>query len=519
MSIWRRIAVLAVAFVLACSTALAEEKTEKPASLDLSPSSIAGRTVTGDEPVYFLVRLKAGSQELSDITLSTFSNDGLEAKPEPDSSAKVASLPVGAEQTWKVKVTPVKPGVFTPGTLSVQVAVAYREGDKKLQRNQFQALTITAPGAVTVANLADIDFKGTLTALSEQRPGQLFVTITNKSAQPLEVTNIQVNAPRFITAKPDFKPLQLPFGGVQVVPIAITVADQIVPGQYPLVVVASLKTPSGLSGSAVKAQDVDIAVLGESDILSKIGAPSLLFLPGVLFLLAWQLLWSLNKDKAQRQGYWLVPTAGGFWVVAVALALAAAYAYPWIMQHAFHRPRNYLVAYGFVDYALAFAMSIGAAAVLYPIWLLMKWLKAQYVAWRLRETTPAVTDRPIDIIGKLGRNGQAVTLPRAHPAGGANNEVVYILETWSKSPSIWVVPPARLEDGPQADANSRNVSQNIAAGGIIDAAELHRLLQDGIEAQWWTLTWQAVAGVTTPRSVAETAWTKLPAPGGFIRGP
>jgi hypothetical protein len=379
MSIGRRLAGLTAGLVLAWSTALAEDKpAEKPATLDLSPASIAGRTVSDDEPAYFVVRLKAGSENLSGVTLSTFSNDGIEAQPEPASAGTAISLPANAEQTWRLKVTPAKRGVFAPGSLSVQVTVAYKEGGKALQRYLFQALTITAPGAVTVANLADIDFKGSLEALSNQRGRQLFVTITNKSGQPLDVTDIKVSTPGFITATPEKTQLKLPYGGTEVVPITIKVQDAIVPGKYPLVVVASLRAQGGLPGSVVKAQDVDIAVLGESDILAKLGAPSLLFLPGVLFLLAWQLLWSLDKEQAERDKYRLPPTSGGFWVVAVALALLSAYLYPRVVEHTIHEKRDYLVAYGLKDYALVFALSIGAAVVLYPVWLAMKWLKAAY---------------------------------------------------------------------------------------------------------------------------------------------
>jgi hypothetical protein len=508
--------------------AQAEDKQEKPASLDLSPPSVAGRTVSDDEPVYFLVRLKAGSQDLSDITLSTFSNDGVAATVEPDTPASVAALPANAEQTWKIKVAPAKRGVFSPAALNVQVAVGYREGkDKPLQRYQFQTLSITAPGAVTVTPLAEIEFKGTLEALSHQRPGRLFVAIANKSSEALDVTDIKVSTSSYIKATPDKTQLKLPYGSAEAVPVSIEVGDQIVPGKYPLVVVATLRTPAGLPGSVVKAQDVDIAVLGEADILSKIGAPSLLFLPGVLFLLTWQLLWSIGKTDDERKAYSLTVTTGGFWVIAVALSLVVArlypwvagYAYPWIAPGATGKRRDYLEAYGFYDYALLFALSIAAATVLHLAWLGIQKLQALHAAWVVRRNTPAATDQPIDIVRKLARLGQTVLLPRAHPSAGNANDIVYILDSWRNPPSVWVIPPARLDDGPQADANSRNLADDIQVGRIVEAARLHRLLVVGIESQWWTLQWQATVGISAPRNVAASSWTELPAAGDFIRGP
>ena len=152
--------------------------------------------------------------------------------------------------------------------------------------------------------------------------------MTNKYSQGLEVTDIKISTPRFITAAVAPTRLQIPYGEAGVVAVDVIVAKQIVPGKYPIVVVASLKTANGLSGSVVKSQEIDIGVLGESDLLSKIGAPSMLFLPGVLFLLAWQLLWSIGKTAAERTAYSLPPTVGGFWVVAVAIAFIVARLYP-----------------------------------------------------------------------------------------------------------------------------------------------------------------------------------------------
>lgn len=519
MSIWRRAASLVLACILPLLSAQAEDKPAVPAALDLSPATIAGRTVSDEEPVFFLARLKAGSQELSGITLSAFSNDGIEAVPESPAAASVATLPANAEQVWKLKVTPAKRGAVPPGALSVNVSVAFKEGkEAPLPRNLFQALSITAPGAVTLPALADIDFKGSLEALSYQRPKQLFVTVTNKYSLALEITDIKVSTPRFITATPAVTHLQIPYGQAGVVAVDVKVDEQIVPGKYPLVVVASLRTANGLLGTAVKSQDADIGVLGESDLLSKLGAPSMLFLPGVLFLLAWQLLWSIGKDAAQRQAYSLTPTTGGFWVAAVAIAFIVARIYPWTALAVTGKRRDYLVAYGFDDYGYLFALVIGSATALYLLWLLALWLKAQYAALITRLNTPTGQDQPIDIIDKLGRLGLTEDLPQAHAAAGNAAETLFILDAWRDPPSIWIVPPAVLADGPQADADSRNLLQDIDVGRIREARRLAPLLRQGIDAGWWTLRWRTVAGIDFPRKVVAASWTEVAPAGRFIRG-
>ncbi len=523
MSIWRRVASLGIACALPLVAAQADETA---ATLEVNPATIAGRTVSDQEPVFFQVRLKAGSQELKDITLSAFSNDGIEAKVEPPDSATVAALPAKAEQFWKLKVTPAKPGVVAPGALSVNVSVAFKEGQgTPLQRYLFGTLSITAPGAITVPALAEIDFKGSLDALSHQRPGQLFVTVVNKYAQAVDVTDIKVSTPKFIIATPATTRLQIPYGETGVVAVTVKIADQIVPGKYPVVVVASLKTANGLTGTAVKSQDADIGVLGESDLLSKLGAPSMLFLPGVLFLLAWQLLWSIGKKTAaERQDYLLTPTTGGFWVIAVAIAFVVARAYPWITEvgcklmrgyfgiarDATCPKRDYLVAYGFDDYAYLFALVIVSAVALYLAWRGLNWLRA----WL---NMPAARDRPVNIVRKLGRLNLTVQLPRAHPTAGGAGDIVYILDAWRESSLIWIVPPAVLTDGAQADDLSRNLMQDIVVGRIPEARRLAPLLQQGLDAGWWQFEWAPVAGIEFPRKVTATGWTELPQAGRVIR--
>ena len=518
MSIWRRELSLVVACVLPLVAARAEDKPPAAATLDLNPATVAGRAVTDGEPVFFQVRLKAGSQELKDIRLSAFSNDGVEATPDSSTPATVPALAATAEQLWILKVTPAKTGVVPVGALSVNVSVAFKEGtETPLQRHLFQALSITAPGAVTAPALADIDFKGSTEPLSSQRPGRLFITVVNKYSQVLEVTDIKISTPRFITAATAPTRLQIPYGEAGVVAVDMVVAKQIVPGKYPIVVVASLKTANGLSGSAVRSQDVDIGVLGESDLLGKIGAPSMLFLPGVLFLLAWQLLWSIGKTADERAAYPLAPTVGGFWVAAVAIALLVARLYPSIALAVTGEPRDYLVAYGFDDYAYLFALVIASATALYLARLGLLWLARQHKAFMIRRNTPSAQDRPIHILQKLGRLGLTVDLPRAHPSAGAAGDVVHILDAWREPTLIWIVPPAVLADGPQADAHSRNLLQDIGAGRIREARRLAPLLRNGLDAGWWTLDWRPVAGVDLPRKVPAASWTEIAPTGRFIR--
>ena len=374
-------------------------------------------------------------------------------------------------------------------------------------RYLFQTVKITSPAAAAIPALAEIDIKGVAESVSHERPGQMFVIVTNKHSQALSVTDIHVDSSRFLTPKgPGVKELQDPLvskvglGEVKVFPFTMTPADQIVPGKYPVVVVVSYRSPDGSSGAVAKAQDIELTVLGESDLLSKLGVPSLLFLPGVLFLLSWQLLWSYGKDKTARDAYSMTPTAGAFWVIAVLISLISAFAYPWIMR-LFGQKRDYLGAYGLQDYIYVFTGAIVAASVFFGLVALCR-------AGIVFFFSPNENDRPIDILRKLGYLRETIT---CHLAGPANNaaQQVYVLEPWGQGAFLWVIPRAQLAVQDHAPAAALDLVQQIANGEITGARTLARRLKQGIDKGWWTFGWGALGTITGPRRVAVANWPVL----------
>jgi hypothetical protein len=128
----------------------------EPPTLDLNPASIDGRIVSSTEPIYVQVRLKAGAQDLTDIVLSSFSNDGVTATVEgAASSANLAQLPATAEHVWTLKLVPSKSDALPPAALNVNVGVTFKEGkEPPRQRYLFQTIKITAPTATTPPTLS-----------------------------------------------------------------------------------------------------------------------------------------------------------------------------------------------------------------------------------------------------------------------------------------------------------------------------------------------------------------------------
>ncbi len=508
-------------------------------SLDVNPSTVEGRTLSLADPIFVQVRLKAGEYDLADIALSTFSNDDIATTVEgAPSAAQVAQLPSNAEHAWMLRLVPAKGNALEPAARTVNITVAFKEGKdpsrQTLQQHYLsQTIKIAAPPAVTTPTLADIDIKGSLDSLSHERPGRLFVIVTNKYSEGLHLTDAQIYGPKFISIEgPGAKEFQSPalselsYGGTRVLAYDVRAPDQVVPGKYPVVVVVSMAALDGVTASIAKTQDIELAVLGESDLLNKIGAPSLLFLPGVLFLLSWQLLWSFGKGPQQRQTYSMTPTGGTFWVVAVAISLIFAFVYPRIVLLIAKEHRDYLAGYGLKDFLYVFSLTIVSACAIYVFWLFLQWLAGRYHVWLLWRTTPSADDQPLTILRKLGRLRRGTVLRQAHAADGNADQRVLILEPWREPAYLWVVPPATLQLTAQAPALALNYAQEIQNGQITDARQIVRQVKKGMRwwrrlagRQWWSIAWRPVGNVARPRKGRIAEWTELQSEGRLVEVP
>lgn len=496
-------------------------------TLEFNPATVDGRIVSSAEPVHAQVRLKALTQDLSDISLSAFSNEAVTVTivGEP-SAARLSSLAANAEHAWTLRIEP-KGAAFTSGAISVNVTAAFKQGrDEPRQRYAAQTLKITAPAAATIPALIDFEIKGSLQALSHERKGRLFVVVTNKHSQAVRVTDINLPEPPYIKfgkPEPDFKDERfsgVPYGEARVFSYEVIASDQVVPGKYPAIVTVSAGVPNGISGAVVKMQEVELTVLGESDLLSKIGAPSLLFLPGVLFLLAWQILWSFRKTAAERDEYKMTPTSGSFWVIAVVISLGfGAWIYPWAVQLVFRKKRDYLVAYGLMDFIYIFTLTLAAACAIYLLWLVLLWALAQIKAWIVYFNTPNETDLPLAILKKLGRLRGDTRFRQAHPAGGNAAHLALILEPWREPAFLWLTPPAVLRETDAATADALNFIQQLATGEITSASVLAKRLGEGLKNGWWTLGWEPVGNLRHPRKQPITGWTEVPAEDLLVRTP
>ena len=113
-------------------------------------------------------------------------------------------------------------------------------------------------------------------------------------------------------------------------------------------------------------QKIKLGILGESAILTLLGVPSLLVLPGFLVTVTFISLWKLKPAKKIVFNV----KEPEFWLIAISLSLIMILIYPPITAlltkwQLITGPRNYLAGYGVVDIVILWIVSILIGLVFY----------------------------------------------------------------------------------------------------------------------------------------------------------
>ena len=224
---------------------------------------------------------------LQNVHLSWFNDRGVKVvlgKP-----ASVSTLAPTGQFTWVVQLE--QQPVNGPLTNSIQFRVDYTrpvQGQPgAMQGVAFAALSVQSVKPQAVEQVADIQVVTSLSSLNEQQPGDVYLLITNKTNFPIEITQINPQEPDFIKLVPDFRifdknifdktgilqPKQkLTVDPLQVISVAIhvTASGPVQPGQQLMVFQVTFKWGDAgqMTGSLVATQQVNVGILGVSEILS-----------------------------------------------------------------------------------------------------------------------------------------------------------------------------------------------------------------------------------------------------------
>ena len=281
-------------------------------ALSVYPASV---TLSPDEHSSIIVEFSATCEPLENVSVALYPNGSFTDKlvqPFP------AELKVGQVGTSIVMLTGGELGLLS-GSLTVLVTAT--EGNPPLP--------VAASASVTVAERsADLSPLGTLTlpatpsSIDDQHPGVVVARVTNTSDTPIAVDSLGATSTDSITVTADkpFKKFTISPGESQDVDFTAKTSPNFQEGSHVVSFQALVSTSDGARSQVlVSDKSVTVAVFGEAQITSAVGAVSFLFVPGLLILVVFKLLWEQYSPRHTLS--WLGGTNPEFWVAVITLSL------------------------------------------------------------------------------------------------------------------------------------------------------------------------------------------------------
>jgi hypothetical protein len=293
-------------------------------------------------------------------------------------------------------------------------------------------------------------------SLHEKEKGRLLVTITNASSEHLMLETLGPGSLSFAIVKPlsENKSLPLPIPPQSIVAFGyeIEAKEKIRPGTYVGLVDVAARTECGAPICRAADYTVKLGVFGQSELLTALGIPSLLLLPGFLIVTLWMLLWRFRRFRLgvlfglkEDDKFAFTVKDPEFWLLGITFSLLI------FIFARFFPGFGYQQAYQLYDIAWLWAVSIvfGLAlyfsAFRYDRWLQKKAQKRLDAAKREETERTLTTDD--DVLTALKRmrlrgagikNCQRVTSrDQTDPFKG--------FRLWSdnEGQTFWVIPPIR----------------------------------------------------------------------------
>ncbi|HSF41429.1 MAG TPA: hypothetical protein VLT87_16640 [Thermoanaerobaculia bacterium] len=468
--------------------------------VEVLPSSLAV-PAKGDAEVLLVFR-NPSPENLRNLRLSWIRHAGVEIATDSQSLPDLAPYEAAA-RTLRLSRAPQGP---LGGAVYLRVDYTWARAERAAPRVAVATLTLTPQEPDSVEQVASLEVKTTAGPIVEYRPGKLYLIVTNTSKTPIDLVSVTPRGrPEFVGLTP-IEPLQrkglLP-RDIYVIPYQVNAKGRIRPGKHLLLFQATLEWQRGgrpASGSLVATQEIEVGVLGESEVLTALGVPTFLVLPGFLMMVTFALLWKHASSRGLPEGrtFPIEAKSAEFWLIAVTLSILTAFLYPRITARLGER-RSYLEGYDLVDVIRVWTASIAAAALFYlAISALAAWRAARKSA-----LVPASSDTPIELLRKLHRQGLKVYRPQVNVKIGGQGETrrAFLLQPNDGRARIWIGPPIGLVGLDQADPDfKRKVEEQMDPKGGGDPGELADLLEEAQEKV--RVDWKAKEGIPRPLEVA-----------------
>jgi hypothetical protein len=388
--------------------------------------------------------------------------DGVTLIPRDSAPRKV---PAGESTRFIVDVTTARPLL---SARTVSMLVRYRQGP--VARWATAALKVTAPPARDPAALASVSVAASLGDLKAGRSKRSVVIVTNTSAEPLTVGPIRVRSPDFIE-QPKQPSATVAAHATKGIPVELDLEKSVATGKHQLIYVVPVKAPGDDEPTSFTiAKEVDVSIEGEGAVLSALGIPVFLLLPGYVLVLVMALLWNrgVSRHPALRTQTPVDMKSFQFIGLAVGVSLVLVAVWTRLIN-------DVLGEHSMWDLVLVGAAAglLGAALYLIPM---------KIVGARLDRKTPTRDDSKTTILAKLGR--QKLQLKR--PTYQSDGNAVFALQKEDPTrPSTWFAP--RIGMKWNGDAIGREALDRIVAKddpGALATALAAELNASRVELSW-----------------------------------
>jgi hypothetical protein len=483
-------------FPIYCAQAQEAQPTVEltPATLDLPAK--------GEAQTQLVLRNKSNG-ELQNIKLDWFTGTGAIIKT--DESKELDKLSPQAEKYWTLRLSQDSNGLI-PGNIYFRVSYN-TAGATGVPRVLFATLITNSRQSDEVSKVVEVVPQTASTQLNEQRSGQVFLVISNKSNLPIRVGRISTSGPGFIGGAPDMTGIAVdPQGFVKIeardslsVPVQIKVTDVVRPGKHLLIFQVPVEWGANeqmQKANVIAKQEFDVGILGESELLTALGLPSFLILPGFLILVTFRLL---NKGGKGEESMLKNATNPALWIGAITLSGVMAFLYPLGTKLLGGVSRNYLIGYGLGDVIRVWIASIITGLLAWMVWQLLGWL-------RRRLFLPATTDTPRQLLWKLFWHGLGVSLYKMTvKINGVDCDNAFLLEKRrDNQETFWVGPYINITFAPgkaTPEFKARVAAQLESEGS---ALKLARLIKEGEAKGMLQATWDTETNLKGVREVKKT---------------
>lgn len=475
-----------------------------PVSLELMPSTV--QLAVGDTIETVVVARNVTSGQVLSLTLSWFADTGVTVTSVAPNSE---SLQPNSSIAWRIHITKTDKGL-PAGKIFFQLDYAWKETESSspIPGVSLGVLDVKEQLPEAIDKVAEARIESNIDSIDENRPGIIYLIVSNVSNAPVEVSGINGLSPKYVTLAipPIAQSVTLAPLESKAFPIDVLATDQAQPGKQTVSFEIHLswkKSGQLHTGNLVVVYKLDLGIFGESDLLKIIGVPSFLLLPGFLILTLLIFLW---QHLPPRQKIPLEAKSPEFWMIAILLSLFTAILYP-VITGWFGVSRNYLKGYGLTDIIQVWVGSFFIGGV---VWIFGAggWsLKRRWQVVNLQKQIPQETDQPVDMLYKLARARLGFSLPQVDvPTGDQPNRYFIVVPRQANQTEIWVAPLIEYKFNLKASKELEDYRKrfNNQLNAVDDAKALAALIQEGKKKGLLQVKWQ---GDKQPVKVSVSALT------------